>query len=187
MLKRLGLKSEGSFDAMNPMYKFRFHSGYIFQRRKPMCREAKREMSGWMLGILVLLSFATLVSCNVLQPTPPPPPSVDDVTMTRSIDQKSKQPTDPTTTFKSTDPAICAVVKASNLVDGSTLEAKWYYNNVEVPEVRNSTVITGSGGSGYFSFSIGHHEQEPFWIGDWKVEVYLDDELVKTVAFQVQK
>jgi hypothetical protein len=151
-----------------------------------MIREAKQEMRGWALAILVLLSLVMLESCANLQPTQPPPPSVDDVIMTRSIDHETMKPTDPTALFKSSDAELHAVVKVSNLVNGSSLMAKWYFNDVEIPEVRDSTVITGSGGSGYFSFSLSPSE-EGFWVGDWKVEIYLDNKLVKTVAFQVVK
>lgn len=148
-----------------------------------MCRGAKREVRGWMLAIFVLLSFAPLVACDVPQAAPPSPPSIDDVTMTRSIDQKTKEPTDPTTTFKSSDTTIYAVAKVSNLVDGSKVMAKWYYKNVEIPEVRGTMALVGRYGSGYLSFSVV--ASEPLQVGDWKVEIYLDDELAKTATFQV--
>jgi hypothetical protein len=139
-----------------------------------------------MPAILAVLMFTLLTSCDILQPTPPPPASVDEVVMTRSIDQNTKQPTDPTTTFKSGDTEMHAVAKVSNLVDGSRLEARWYFNSVEIPEVRDSTVISGSRTSGYVSYSLSP-SADGFWIGDWKVEVYLDNKLVKSVPFQVSK
>jgi hypothetical protein len=145
----------------------------------------KREIRGWMIpAFLVLLSFSMLVSCDILNPTPAPPPSVESLTITRAINPDTKEPTDPTTTFQTHDPKIFAVAKVSNLVNNSQLTAKWYFNSVEVPEVRGTIVISGSGGSGYFSFSIVP-SAEGFYIGNWKVEIYLDDVLVKSATFKV--
>jgi hypothetical protein len=146
-----------------------------------------KKTSHWLtLLILLALSLTLLSACDILNLTPKGPPSIDSLVISRAIDSDTKQPTDPTTTFTAHDSHIYAVAKASNLVNNSSLSARWYYNSEEVREVRGSIVISGSGGSGYFSFSIVP-PAEGFWIGHWKVEIYLDDVLAQSATFEVTK
>jgi hypothetical protein len=132
---------------------------------------------GLILVLLAVCAATVLVSCG-----PPPPPSVDAVTMTKDVDSGFKA-TSPTTTFSTSDPKIYASVTVSNLVVGTTLSSKWYFNGTEVPGAATS-LTQDKAGSGYVAFSVSVASGIP--TGNWKVEVYLDGKLVNTTPFTVQ-
>ena len=141
-----------------------------------MFRRIKVNLSGGLLVLLVLVAVTALVSCG-----PPPPPSVDNVTLATSVDSSFK-PIGSVTAFAPTD-KFYASAQVSNLVVGTKVEARWYLGTDEITQGR--TVLTADkAGSGYNSFSLSNSSAFP--VGDYKVEIYLDGTLVKTVPFKVQ-
>ncbi len=128
-----------------------------------------------LVALLLPLLFA-LVAC-----APSLPPSVDDVTVTKTVDKDSR-PTAPTQSFKSDDGKIFASVKVSNLAPGSRVASKWYYGQQEITAAASS-VTADRVGSGYYAFSIASSSALP--PGNWKIEILLDGKITKTAAFQV--
>jgi len=106
-------------------------------------------------------------------------PSVDEVVMARSLDD-SQKPVDQTTVFGLED-VFNASAKVSNLEEGSKVTGKWFFGDQFIDEA--SVDITEDGFTGYVGFNLT--PSAPWPVGDYRLEVYLDDELAKTVTFQV--
>ncbi|MGH2668337.1 MAG: hypothetical protein ACRDH5_04310, partial [bacterium] len=109
-------------------------------------------------------------------------------TLARSV-TADHQPVDPTTTFSPEDPSINVAFKATNVPPGSRLKAVWTAvdigdaapPNLELDE--SVLVVTGSA-PGTFRLSRG---PRPWPAGDYRVDLYLDDELVMTLAYKVSR
>jgi len=140
-----------------------------------MFQRIKIDWRGMLLMLLVLVAVTALVSCG-----PPPPPSVDAVTMSTAVDSSFKA-SSPTTTFKPSD-KFFASTQVSNLIVGSKVDSRWYFNGTEITEGRSS-ITSDKAGSGYLSFTLSMASGFP--VGDYKVEIYLDGKLVNTTSFSV--
>lgn len=105
-------------------------------------------------------------------------PSVDEAVMARSLDDDYK-PLEETTEFYPDETFYCSA-KVSNLEKGTKVKAKWFYGEEFIDEY---TYTTEESGSGYVGFHVTPEETWP--IGDYKVEIYLEGELVETLAFSV--
>ncbi|MDE3087882.1 MAG: hypothetical protein KGJ80_00665 [Chloroflexota bacterium] len=140
-----------------------------------MFQKIKIDARGLLLVLLVLVVLPTLVSCG-----PPPPPSVDGVTLATAVDS-DKKAVGSTTTFAPTD-KFYASAQVSNVIVGTKVEARWYFGSDEISQGRTS-ITADKAGSGYYAFSLS--STSPFPVGDFKVEIYLDGNLVKTVSFKV--
>ncbi len=140
-----------------------------------MFQRIKIDVRGVLLVLLVLIAAVALVSCG-----PPPPPSVDGVTMATAVDSSFKA-TSPTTTFAPTD-KFYASVQVSNVIVGTKVESRWYLGSDEITSGRTS-ITNDKAGSGYLSFSLSVPNGFP--VGDYKVEIYLDGNLVNTTPFKV--
>ncbi len=141
-----------------------------------MLQRIKIDVRGLLLVLLVLAVLPLLVSCG-----PPPPPSVDGVTMATSVDSDYKA-VGATTTFKPTD-KFYASTQVSNIIVGTKIESRWYFGSDEITQGR-SAITSDKAGSGYYAFSLSSSSAFPQ--GDYKVEIYLDGTLVKTISFKVQ-
>lgn len=129
------------------------------------------------IGLLLLLALgvALVAACG-----PSGPPSIADATTAKSVDASFKA-VDPTTTFKPTD-TFYTSVEVKDLVKGNKVVAKYSFGSQsqEIP------LEMDKDGSGFLSFSLkpgpnGWPE------GDWKVEIFLNGTLAKTVDFKVAK
>lgn len=141
-----------------------------------MFQRIKIDARGLLLVLLVLVALAALVSCG-----PPPPPSVDGVTLATAVDSSYKA-VGSTTTFAPTD-KFYASVQVSNVIVGTKVESRWYFGSDEITSGRTS-ITNDKAGSGYLAFSLTVPNAFP--TGDYKVETYLDGVLVKTTPFKVQ-
>jgi hypothetical protein len=148
---------------------------YLFPEGGKMFQRIKINMRGLLLVLLVLVAVSALVSCG-----PPPPPSVDGVTLATAVDSNFKA-VGSTTTFAPTD-KFYASAQVSNVIVGTKVEARWYFGTDEVTQGRTS-ITSDKTGSGYYSFSLSSASGFP--PGDWKVEIYLDGKLVNTTTFKV--
>jgi len=142
-----------------------------------MFQKIKIDARGLLLVLLVLGAVSALVSCG-----PPPPPSVDGITLATSVDSSFKA-VGSTTTFKPSD-KFYASVQVSNILVGRKVEARWYLGSDEITSGRTS-ITADKEGSGYYAFSLSVPDGFPE--GDYKVEIYLDGTMVKTMAFNVKK
>ena len=125
--------------------------------------------------LLIFLCTALLTACKTTETS-----SIGEVVTARNTDADSK-PVDSTTTFRPTD-TVHTSVQVNNLIVGSKVVAKYIFGG----QIDEQPLVADKAGSGYFDFSLSPGTSG-FPEGDYTVEIYLDDTLVKTVTFQVVK
>lgn len=131
----------------------------------------KRIMFLLVLSTLVLSSLACEFSASTAK--------ISDAVMAR--DAEGAQPT---TTFAPEDTFFC-LVTLGNAPDDTTVRAVW--TAVEVEGTDPNTVIdesTVDSGSGTLEFNLTN--SNPWPVGSYKVDLYLNDELDRTIEFDVQ-
>ncbi len=142
-----------------------------------------RSRIWWLSAILALALLGVfLLACDLpgVRQAAVPSPSLDEVVTARRLDEWQK-PTEATETFAPTDVFYCSV-RASNLEAGSQVTARWFYGDELVHEY---TIAVEQGGSGYLGFNAARDDH---WLpGDYRVEIYLGDQLVETVDFTVEE
>lgn len=82
-------------------------------------------------------------------------------------------------TFAPKQPVYCSVA-AANVQAGQTLEARWFLNNSSVKTERQTT----QAGSAWYAFALSN--RRGLAEGSYRVEIYLDGQLVKTSLFTVK-
>jgi len=125
----------------------------------------------------VLLVIAVL-GFGILACTGGGEPSVDEAVTARSLDDEYK-PVEETTEFYPDETFYCSA-EVSNLEKGAKVKAEWFFGEEFLGEY---TYTAEEGGSGYVGFNLTPEETWP--MGDYKVEVYLEEELARTVTFSV--
>lgn len=131
----------------------------------------KRFMFLLVLSTLVLSSLACEFSASTAK--------ISDAVMARDAEG-----TQPTTTFAPEDTFFC-LVTLGNAPDDTTVRAVW--TAVEVEGNDPNTVIDESSvdsGSGTLEFNLTN--SNPWPVGSYKVDLYLNDELDRTIEFAVQ-
>lgn len=105
-------------------------------------------------------------------------PRVETAVMARSLDADSR-PAEMTSAFGPTDIFYCSV-SVADLEEGSQVMARWFFGN----EFLGEYTYTAEGrGSGYIGFNLS---PAGAWLaGNYRVEIYLNGELVQDVAFSV--
>lgn len=90
-----------------------------------------------------------------------------------------------TTTFAPSDRVFYAQIALANAPDDTTLKAAWTAVSVEGEEPNlliDETELTG--GDGFYTFSLSNDSDWP--VGQYKVDIYLNNELDQTLTFNVQ-
>ena len=131
----------------------------------------KRIMFLLVLSTLVLSSLACEFSASTAK--------ISDAVMARDAEG-----TQPTTTFAPNDTFYC-LVTLGNAPDDTTVRAVW--TAVEVEGTDPNTVIDESSvdsGSGTLEFNLTN--SSPWPVGSYKVDLYLNDTLDRTIEFTVQ-
>lgn len=131
----------------------------------------KRIMFLLVLSTLVLSSLACEFSASTAK--------ISDAVMARDAEG-----TQPTTTFAPEDTFYC-LVTLGNAPDDTTVRAVW--TAVEVEGTDPNTVIDESSvdsGSGTLEFNLTN--SSPWPVGSYKVDLYLNDTLDRTIEFTVQ-
>jgi hypothetical protein len=142
----------------------------------------KRPIIACVVGAVTLLACSCPLSPAVIpEPAATPyaaAPSVDSVTTCKAVDEDYK-PIGETTDFYPDETFYCSVA-VSNLEAGSAVRAEWFYRDEWLGAY---TYTAEKGGSGYIGFNLVPAE---LWsIGDYAVEIYLEDELIQTISFSV--
>lgn len=131
----------------------------------------KRLMFLLVLSTLVLSSLACEFSASTA--------NISEAKMARDAEG-----TQPTTTFAPTDTFYC-LVTLTNAPDDTSVRAVW--TAVEVEGTDPNTVIdesTVESGSGTLEFNLTN--SNPWPAGQYKVDLYMNDELKQTIEFSVQ-
>ncbi|MBC7251171.1 MAG: hypothetical protein H5T62_12900 [Anaerolineae bacterium] len=127
-----------------------------------------------MLSLLTL-SLGATACCQITggEPTIERAVTCQDVT-------ENYEPINETTTYAPGDTFYCSV-KVSNLQKDQVVTWKWYFGDEFLYE---QPLVLEKSGSGYIAAYLTNDQLWP--TGDYKVEVYLDGTLTKTVNFSVQ-
>ena len=112
-------------------------------------------------------------------------PSVSNIALGKGV-TADKQIATPTTSFGARD-TIYASVTTENAAPGSTLAAKWSYQDGQVVD-STSQAVAPAGASGSTSVTEFHISKASAWpTGDYKVEFFLDGSSVGSKDFKVGK
>ncbi len=129
----------------------------------------------WMLALVPIVLMLAVMACNFSASTA----NIKDATMA-----KDEAGTQPTTTFSPTDTFYCNVTLA-NAPSDTKVKASWTAVKAEGAQDNiplDSSELTS--GDGTLHFKLTNHG--PWPAGQYKVDLYLNDKLDKTVTFQVQ-
>ena len=126
-------------------------------------------MIGFAIGILLLASIACEASASTA--------SITSATLTADPASGAE-----TTTFTSDQPFYCVVVLA-NAPDSTKVKAVWYtVDDAGTAGKITENEIVGSGSPINFKATPSN----PWPVGNYRVEIYLNDALNKTIDFSVQ-
>jgi len=114
--------------------------------------------------------------------------SIEKVTLARDAGEKFE----PVTSFKTSD-TFCALVKLSEAKTGTRVKAIW--TAVEAAGIENKKIFEKEvtinpettkdvKEPSRIDFTLSHNN--PYPVGDYKAEIYLNGELAKTVKFKIQ-
>jgi len=111
-------------------------------------------------------------------------PTVESATLARGSNQN--EAVDPTNIFAPDDLELHLVAKVADAVDGTNLKAVWQVVDVQdyEPQVIDEVIYTLSGGENVADFTLSN--DQPWPVGKYKVELYLNDALVETLEYEVQ-
>jgi len=134
-----------------------------------------------ILCLLVMAStlFAVMAGCA----TQPP---IERAVMCSKV-SPSGEPATPSDTFAPDVSAIYCSVKLAKVSAESTVKAQWYVVNSDEASLKNSLIGQGTvaAGSPYVVLQFTRADQL-LPRGDYKVDLYYDSALAKTVTFKVQ-
>jgi len=111
-------------------------------------------------------------------------PFVESATLAKGYE--GGEAVDPTTVFAQDDLTLHLVVKVANPVEGTSLKAVWSVAEVAgyEPQAIDEVPYTLSAGENSADFSLTNNQ--PWPVGKYKVELYLNDQLVQTLEYEVQ-
>ena len=111
-------------------------------------------------------------------------PSIESATLAKGSSEN--EAVDPTSIFAPDDLELHLVVKVADAVEGTSLKAIWYVVEVQdyEPQAIDEVPYTLSGGENVADFTLAN--DQPWPVGKYKVELYLNDQLVQTLKYEVQ-
>lgn len=130
----------------------------------------------WMLLVVPVMALLLNLACGF---------SATTANIKAAQLAKDEAGTQQTTTFAPSDTTFYCNVDLANAPDDTTIKAVW--TAVEVQGTDPNQVIDQSelkAGSGTVNFKLSNNGAWP--VGKYKVDLYLEDKLSKTIEFQVQ-
>jgi hypothetical protein len=129
--------------------------------------------------ILALIAVSSL-SCSS------GPVAITDASLAKGYDQGKTAAVDPTTSFSPTDHIFHLVVNIRNPVSGTKIGAGWTL--VEAGTLKDQKLdskdITLTGGENVVHFTLTNTDDWP--VGNYKVDIALNDKPDRTLEFQVK-
>ena len=133
---------------------------------------------------LVVLVAVVAAGCNFSISTA----NITQATLSKDVKGDAFEPVDPTTTFPVDQPVIHLVANVANAPEGTKVKSVW--TAVDVGEVApantqiaETEIVLNSGGAAHFTLSIPDTGVWP--VGKYKVDVYLNDKLDRTLEYTV--
>ncbi len=142
----------------------------------------KRPAALTLVGALLLATL--LAGCSLLSRQPP---SVDPIAMTDQVDPKTRAPLRTVEAFPAGTKELFATVRVRNPVKGTKVEARWFYDKEGTGRyhpVESAGVTFQEPGSRHVAFSLVTRDGFP--AGSYKVQVFLDGEMVREKRFRVK-
>jgi len=111
-------------------------------------------------------------------------PTVESATLARGSNQN--EAVDPTNIFGPDDLELHLVAKVADAVEGTNLKAVWRVVDVQdyEPQVIDEVPYTLSSGENVADFTLTN--DQPWPVGKYQVDLYLNDNLVQTLEYEVQ-
>ena len=133
---------------------------------------------------LALVVVAVAAACNFSISTA----NITNATLSKDVTGSTFEPVDPTTTFPSDQPVIHLVANVANAPEGTKVKAVWTAvdvgdvapANTQIAEVE---VTLDASGTAHFTLSVPDSGAWP--VGQYKVDVYLNDKLDRTLEYAV--
>lgn len=134
----------------------------------------------WLISLLLVA--LSLTGCSK------EPPSLVSATLTDKVDDVTKAPLNPMTSFPQGSKLLYLSTLVKNPVKGTKVEARWLYDKEgkgNFATIDTSSVpFDDAARQRYVAFSL--EAATVFPAGAYKVQVLLNDQLIKEVAFSVQ-
>lgn len=133
-----------------------------------------QRLKTWLIGVALATMLLVTLACNFSVSTA----NISDAYTARNDGAER------TTIFKPNE-VFYAIVDLANAPDDTTTKATWYAVNAQGLEANyklDETALTQ--GSGQLTFSLTGNQAWP--AGTYKVEIYLNDKLERTLEFQVE-
>lgn len=154
-------------------------------------RESGPAVRAAALSVAVVVAIGGIVGGFALRDSPSVAGGQRDgapltATLARSVDSNHR-PIEPATTFSPESPVINVAFQVTNAAPGSRLKAVWTAVDVGAAappntELDESRLVVPGPVPGTFRLSRG---PRPWPVGDYRVDLYLDDELVITLPYTV--
>jgi hypothetical protein len=115
--------------------------------------------------------------------------NITNATLSKDVTGSAFDPVDPATTFPTDQPVIHLVAKVANAPEGTKVKSVW--TAVDVGDVApantkiaETEVVLNSDGNAHFTLSTPSTGTWP--AGKYKVDVYLNDKLDRTLEYTIQ-
>jgi uncharacterized RDD family membrane protein YckC len=151
-------------------------------------RDQGRVMRAGALIIALLLAAGGVWGGFFLRETPATTGAPVSATLASSV-SPNHEPINPTTTFSAQTPVIHVAFRVSQAQPGSRLKAVWSAVDIGTAappnsQLAESTVVLPGPAPGNFRFSRG---AEPWTVGNYKVDLYLNDQLVLSLPYRITR
>lgn len=131
-----------------------------------------RKISTWFLLVGLLLLVVPLQAQDV---------DIDEIIFARDASLGTVIPIQEAEVFPDTQEAIYAIIEGDGLEDGEEIEIVWLHEDDRVDSVEYEQ----SGDDDAFRIWANYSEEGGLEEGDWRLEIYHDDELVGDGEFEV--
>lgn len=159
--------------------------------KKPTQNSRVKKIRFMVLTTALMIFFIT--SCSSKHPsTPKPNFNINNITLAKGLKSIGDQkiPEQPTNFFSANDDSVIAFVEYDNLVGKHTFRWEWIDPNGMLYMDTGSHKIKAPSDSYIEHGSVWHQinlkgEKAEKLPGNWKVVIYMDDQLISTNAFQL--
>jgi hypothetical protein len=133
---------------------------------------------------LVLLIASVVSACNFSFSTA----NITQATLAKDVNGSNFEPVDPTSTFPADQPVIHLVISVANAPSDTKVKTVWTAVDVGSAAPANTkideaSVTLDASGTAHFTLSLPNSGAWP--MGKYKVDVYLDDKLDRTLEYTI--
>jgi hypothetical protein len=144
-------------------------------------------------SIFIFLPLLVFACSSTQEIRKPPQLAYEEPILSKEIDDRDTEgvPVNPTTTFSTEDPEVIASLKLKNLSGSHTLRYDWHDPDGNLYSTTDNQPLKAAKGkylreaTSWHSLSI-QGEKPAHKPGHWKVQVYLDKDLIASKAFTIE-